>query len=120
MNAQAAIGSEAHEQDTVQPWLLYQHQRWVDFFGREHEIETMPLPHVEQALSFCRERADRLWQLNLCSAIFNAIGAHLGQGGDEMAASALLAEAEGQEPSEWLERTPLLEALKRRQATLGG
>lgn len=116
MSTQPAIGSEQHTPDSIPAWLLDQHQVWVDFFGKEHEIETMPVEHARQAIAFCRERADRLWQLHLCQAIFSAIGAHLLDMPPFSSWPRIeqIESLDGQSPQEWLEQTPLLLALKRR------
>jgi hypothetical protein len=117
MDINTGIRENLHEEDTIPPWLFNQHQVWVDFFGHEHEIESMPIPHVEKAIAFCEERAERFWQLFLCNAIFGAIGAHLSESPLPNLASfadSQVSDIEDVSPEEWLASTPLMRSLKRR------
>jgi hypothetical protein len=110
----------------LSPWLLGQHQIWVDGHGVEHEIETMPLDGTEQALTYCTRQ-----MMRLCTAAARA-------GNDKQAAEITrrcervfreemhnaaarsqqrLAGTEN-EITEWLNQLPLLRALNRRQQRL--
>jgi hypothetical protein len=50
-----------HPVNRAHPWVFSQHQVWVDYWGNEHEIESMPLEYVENVITFLRERAELNW-----------------------------------------------------------
>jgi hypothetical protein len=104
-----------HEPDHMWPWILRQHQVWVDFHGSEHEIESMTIEYVQNVQNFCRERAEQIRTLVYIDWVARALELALNGAGVEGARAALEHQPaiEG-DPEEWLETTPLMLALRRR------
>ena len=115
--ARAGLRVHCHPPDRLHAWVFGQHQVWVDYWGNEHEIETMPLEYVRNVIGFCRRQA---WRI-LVFAFLDALEACITARADEGEANAAVAELEAlveasSDPGAWLEQTPLLRALRRRLA----
>lgn len=104
-----------HPADELAPWVFLQHQVWVDQSGVEHEIESMDFPYVQAVISFCHGQANRiltivsieLWRRRW------SFGVPMVDVPDPLEWSPSEEDASG-----WLERTPLMVALRRREDRL--
>ncbi len=107
-----------HRPNVLHAWVFLQHQVWVDYWGNEHEIESMPVDYVENVIGFCLRQAERIRALVALNAALRALDLVLA--GQRKRAQPLLALAEearrAQSDVHWLERTPLFRALRRRLA----
>lgn len=105
---------QCHPENRLHLWVLEQHQVWVDFWGNEHEVESMALDDVEGVLSYLREHASLMHALRVCDLSLEAIERL--DAGDTSGAELLEEAAQLKEldPHEWLEESPLLRALRRR------
>ncbi|HEX4680490.1 MAG TPA: hypothetical protein VH210_14925 [Gaiellaceae bacterium] len=99
------IRPDMHEPNRLWPWVFAQHQVWVDVHGAEHKIESMPLDYVENVIQFCRGRAVRIYVLAADDAGREELSDE--EGGDQGAPGLI-------DFIDWLERTPLMRALRRR------
>lgn len=105
-----------HPRNRLSAWVFLQHQVWVDYWGNEHEIESMPADYVGNVIDFCRCRAATIRFLVALSTASEAL--ELCKAGSLAPARRLFnisLAAEG-DPNEWLETTPLFRALRRRLA----
>lgn len=102
-----------HPPDSLWGWVFVQHQVWVDYWGNEHEIGSMPLDYVANVIGFCEERAERIHTIVTLDALCNVLAALLAGDRDFAWQADQLSLAE-EEPLDWLQRTPLLQALARR------
>lgn len=102
-----------HPQNRLRPSVFLQHQIWIDYWGNEHEIESMPLDYIENVIGFCLAQSERikfLVALELAErVIFDPASART----PETAEFLFERSAE-----EWLWTTPLLRALDRRREQL--
>lgn len=105
-----------HPADALAPWIFEQQKIWVDFEGQAHPIERMSADHARNAMRFCEQRAERIWQMMVCNGIFAALGAVFFDPEGEDQATEELQGIQEQEPTSWLETTPLMQALRRRAA----
>ncbi len=107
-----------HPPNVLHAWVFLQHQVWVDYWGNEHEIESMPLDYVENVIGFCLRQAERIRALVALNAALQALGLVLA--GERERAQRLIAVAKEacRAPSDvgWLEETPLFNALRRQLA----
>lgn len=104
-----------HPPDELPPWVFLQHQVWVNRAGVEHEIESMPLDYIQAVIRFCHEQAHRiltivtveLWtrRKRLDECLIDPSG-------------PLDWASEEESANEWLERTPVMIALRRREDQL--
>ncbi len=111
------LRAHRHPPDRLHTWVFGQHQVWVDYWGNEHEIETISLDYAANVIAFCRRQAWRILVIAFLDALEHCITS---AGSGEAAAQAVceleaLVEADA-DPVAWLEQTPLLRALRRRLA----
>ena len=100
-----------HSPNQLPGWVFLQHQVWVDYWGNEHEIESMELDYVANVIRFCEERAERIHQIVFLDALGGILADFLFGDRDSVEPADLsLAE---EEPLDWLRRTPLVRALAR-------
>jgi hypothetical protein len=106
-----------HEPNHLWPWVFDQDEVWVDYWGNEHEIALMNLSYVEHVVSFCRERATRIWLLDLAETV--ALVEELDDPDEieEAVAEYLELGYETDDPIDWLEQTPVISALRCRLAS---
>ena len=102
-----------HPPDQLAPWVFLQHQVWVDQAGAEHEIESMPLAYVRAVIRFCHEQAHRI-----ITIVTIELWRRRWRLGVPMAADPLDWSSSDEDASEWLERTPVMIALRRREDRL--
>lgn len=108
------LRAHRHPENRMHLWTLDQHQVWVDFYGNEHEVESMPLEYVENVISYLREHVSLMHALRICDLYLEA-GERMLEGdasGIELLEEA--AQLEELDPLEWLEGSALLGALRRR------
>lgn len=104
-----------HPSDQLAPWVFLQHQVWVDQAGVEHEIESMPLDYVQAVISFCHGQAYRIITI-LTIELWTRrwrLGVLMTDIPDPLDWSPSEEDASG-----WLERTPVIIALRRREDRL--
>jgi hypothetical protein len=103
-----------HVENQLHSWVFGQHQVWVDYYGNEHEIESMPLGYVANVVAFCRERAEWIRAITLADEMMDGIDAALAGRFDLLhKLPPIKLTAPGAE-LEWLEQTPLIVALRQR------
>ena len=105
-----------HPSNRLHAWAFLQHQVWVDYWGNEHEIESMPIEYVENVIAFCRGQAAGIRLQIALSAAAEALS--LCKAGSEEEARQwfdLALSVQG-DPVESLEQTPLFRALRRRRS----
>jgi len=103
-------------------WVFGQREVWVDFYGNEIEIGTtgsMSDAYVANVLAFARGQADRIREMVVLDLLIDLLlgqlerlhaeEAHLDLHVLRDACSAYEIDADA-----WLERTPLIQELKRR------
>lgn len=103
-----------HPENRLHLWSLDQHQVWIDFWGNEHEVESLERDDVENVISYLREHASLLHALRVSDLYLEAIES-LHEG--DASGAVLLEEAERLQeldPLEWLEGSALVRALRRR------
>lgn len=83
--------------------------------GIEHEIESMPLPYVQAVIGFCHERAYRILTIVSVELWMRRwrLGVPLNHLPDPLDWSP-----EEEDASGWLEQTPVMIALRRREQLL--
>lgn len=57
---QSGLRAHRHPPNRLHAWLFLQHQVWVDYWGNEHEIESMNRGYIANVVGFCRRQADRI------------------------------------------------------------
>ena len=114
---QPGLHPHRHPRNRLHAWVFLQDQVWVDYWGNEHELELMPREYAANVISFCRRQAAEIRALVVLNAALHALDLY--RGDEEEMASPLIALAEeGRRATsdiDWLERTPLLLALRRRR-----
>lgn len=118
------LRAHRHPADRLHAWVYLQHQVWVDYWGNEHEIESMPLDYVENVIRFSEERVERIAFLISLDVLIASGHLLLGREDSsqrtfEEARGALNSCAEEGASISWLHSLPLLRALDRR-AGAGG
>jgi hypothetical protein len=103
-----------HPPNHLHGWVFVQRKVWVDYWGNEHEIESMPLDYVANVIRFCEERAERIHTIVSFDALCDVLVDLLVDGTDFARHAKRLSLGE-EEPLDWLRRTPLLQALERRR-----
>ena len=112
----SADARRRHPPDELPPWVFLQHQVWVDWAGVEHEIESMPLDYVQAVIRFCHVRAHRI--LTMVTVELWIRRRRLGECLIDPSGPLDWA-SEDESANEWLERTPVMAALRRREQILG-
>lgn len=114
-----------HEPDHLYGWVFLQHQVWVDYWGNEHEIESMTSDYVANVIRFCQKRTERIFLIATCELLYRLglVLAGVGAPPARQLVEACFApdlNLAGQEPplGEWLEGLPLLHALRERLDSL--
>jgi len=113
-----------HPPDRMRAWVYLQHQVWVDYWGNEHEIESMQLDYIENVIRFSEKQVERIAFLITLDLLIASGHLLLGLGDasqqtlDE-ARIALERCTENGVSISWLHTLPLLRALNRRVATHG-
>lgn len=102
-----------HPPDQLHGWVFLQHQIWVDYWGNEHEIESMPLSYVANVIRFCVKRAERIHQTVALDALCDGLADPV-VGEQECEGPATQLSPAEEEARDWLLRTPLLQSLARR------
>lgn len=110
------LRSHVHPTNRLHGWVFLQQRVWVDYWGNEHEIGSMPIDYVGNVIRFC-EQGVRGVQTVVVIEVACAVGlrlAGIGQGPTplellivsqvEQATSAPAALA-------WLHQLPLLQIL---------
>jgi hypothetical protein len=105
-------------------WVFLQHQVWVDYWGNEHEIESMPIDYVKNVIRFSEKQIERVaflitLDLLIASGHFLLGLQDASQRTFEEARTALEGCTEDGLSISWLHTLPLLRALDRRTATDG-
>jgi hypothetical protein len=106
-----------HPQNLLSGWVFRQHQIWVDYWGNEHEIDSMPLDYVEAVIGFCERQARRIALTLALDAFTEAVQVGIIESRPDLA-SALMEDsldASSGDATALLERTPLMRALRRRR-----
>ena len=118
LDAPQPTGMRAHQhpRNRLTAWVFLQHQVWVDYWGNEHEIESMPADHVGNAIAFCRDRVPAIRFLVALSTAAEALELCRAGSLDEARRLFEVSRSADGDPIEWLETTPLLRALRRRLA----
>jgi hypothetical protein len=114
-----------HKPDHLYGWVFLQHQVWVDYWGNEHEIESMASDYVRNVIGFCQQRTERIFVVASCELLYR-LGLVLAGVGAPPARELIEAcfppdrDLAGVRPQlgDWLERLPLLQALRQRLASL--
>ena len=117
------VRPHCHPPNLLQGWVFLQHQVWIDYWGNEHEIGSMPLDYVANVIDFCEERAGRIRLIAFAEAAKRA-SAEASRGNQDAGANLLsFADAISggsddpfapETAVEWLHTTPLLRALSLR------
>lgn len=95
-------------------WVFGQDALWIDYWGNEIAIESMPVAYVANVLSFCHRQAERIHSLVAFDLVTDELTRLLAGARPD---ASVLREAEAAlavDPAAWLEETPLLQALRRR------
>ena len=104
-----------HRPDELAPWVFLQHQVWVDRWGAEHEIESMPLDYVQAVIRFCHAQAHRILTMVAVDPWLQATHSDACMVDSDQPLDWAF---EDETANEWLERTPLMIALRRREELL--
>ena len=110
---QPGLRAHRHPPDHLRGWVFVQRHIWVDYWGNEHEIGSMPLDYIANVIHSCEERAERIHTIVMLDALCSVLAAQLAGDRDFAWQADQLSLAE-EEPFDWLRRTPLLQALARR------
>lgn len=90
-------------------------QVWVDGYGNQREIDVLPPDYASNIVTFCQQQAARIRVLVTIDRLEQAV--RLGLDGDHAAADTIVDEVLADAAltsEEFLERTPLFRALRRR------
>jgi hypothetical protein len=105
------LRAHQHPPNQLHPWVFMQHQVWVDYWGNEHEIESIDADYAANIIRFCEAQATRIalivaMQLaaELCAAVPEEVELSTEMRGHLLGEDAVI----------WLQETPLIRALKRR------
>lgn len=109
------LRSHRHPPNRLHAWVFRQHQVWVDAYGNEWETDALPSGYARAIIAFCQQQAARIRGMVTIERLAEAL--LFQRDGNYDAADAIadqiLADAAGT-PAEFLERTPLFGALRRR------
>jgi hypothetical protein len=115
------LRAHRHPPNRMHAWVFQQQQVWVDYWGNEHEIESMDVDYVRNVIAFCLLRAEAILDLTCAegaSAVVDMLLLRIRPTRAQRAAmDALLVDA--CDPVEWLVQMPLIRALRRRLETGG-
>jgi hypothetical protein len=103
-----------HTPDRLHGWVFLQQQVWVDHWGNEHEIDSMPADYRANVIGFCKQRAERIQAIVtmelLRRALLHLLGSGAAPGGLDLEILDRIAR-NGAVPTGWLHSLPLLRAL---------
>jgi hypothetical protein len=105
-----------HTPDRLYGWVFLQHQVWVDYWGNEHEIDSMHANYRTNVIAFCEQRAERIQEIVTMELLRRALLHLLGTGADPAVLELEMLDRiarDGTVPTGWLHSLPLLRALAR-------
>jgi len=109
-----------HPPDRLHSWVFLQRQVWVDYRGDEHEIDSMSGEYARAVITFCERCAQRIMlmhALDLLAESFEVLV--LGVCRCHLVHLRQYAPRVDETAEDWLQGTPLLDALKHRARTRG-
>jgi hypothetical protein len=68
-----SIRPHRHHPNKLHGWVFLQNEVWVDYWGNEHEIDSMPRDYVANVVGFCEKRAARIQVIVFGEARYQAL-----------------------------------------------
>jgi hypothetical protein len=110
-----------HEPDHLYGWVFLQHQVWVDYWGNEHEIETMTDDYVANVILFCEGQTLGIALIVWAEIAYRVLLHRAGLGElpqprilDSLADLEQIGQSGDGSLHDWLHELPLLRALTQR------
>ena len=94
--------------------MFRQHQVWVDYYGNEVEIETISREYAANVVAFCQQQAERIHHLVVFDSLLEQVERILAGARPDARVLDDVEAACTTDPLDWLEQTPLIQALRRR------